>query len=125
MLVFLNMGGGTEMQIAMKMKVPATVKKKGKFYVSCCPILDVCSQGETKKKALDNLVEALSLFFKSCLERGTLDEVLKESGFVPVRTGIMGKRVAKKPFPSRFESLDIPIPFQIIHKKDEHHQCPA
>ncbi len=107
------------MQVAIKMKVPATVKKKGKTYVSCCPILDICSQGETKKKALDNLADALMLFFVSCFERGTLDEVLKESGFVAAKT----MPLKKKPFPARFESLDIPIPFHIVHKKDAHNHC--
>lgn len=96
------------MQIAMKMKVPATVKKKGGYYISCCPILDVCSQGETKEKALHNLVDAISLFLMSCFERSTLDEVLKKCGFVLAK-----KVVKKKPFPERFESIDIPIPFLV------------
>lgn len=103
------------MQIAMELKVPASVKKRGKYFISCCPVLDVCSQGATKKKALDNLTEALSLFLLSCFERGTLDKVLKGSGFVPAKAGIKDK-----PFPSKYETLDIPLPFHI--KKDPH-QC--
>lgn len=102
------------MQVAMTMKVPATVEKKGKYFISCCPILDVCSQGETKKKALDNLVEALSLFFISCYERGTLEKVLNESGFVPAKRVV----VRERPFPEKYESLTIPLPFQIKHKRD-------
>ncbi|HLE17534.1 MAG TPA: hypothetical protein VI728_04520 [Syntrophales bacterium] len=100
------------MQVALKIKVPATVKKKGDYYISCCPILYICSQGATKKKALDNLVEAASLFLISCFERGTLDAVLKKCGFVAK------KAVMMKPFPERFESVDVSIPFWIKHEKD-------
>src|SRR3989304_1878743 len=100
------------MQISMKIKVPATIGKKGKYYISCCPILVVCSQGETEKKALNNLVEAINLFLISCLERGTLDEVLKACGFVPAK-----KVVKEKPFPARFKSLDITIPYWIRQAK--------
>lgn len=100
------------MQVSMKMDVPATVKKKGKYYISCCPLIDVCSQGETQKKSLENLVDAISLFFISCFERGTLDEVLKSCGFVPSKAQIITKK-ALKPFPSRYKSVNVPIPFNI------------
>jgi predicted RNase H-like HicB family nuclease len=61
--------------------LPIKIKKKNKYYVSCCHVLDVWSQGETKMKATENLREALQLFLIDCFERGTLDKVLKESGF--------------------------------------------
>ena len=67
--------------ISFHMKVPVTVKKKGEWYISCCPILDVFSQGKTHDKAVSNLIEAMQLFVGSCYERGTLDQVLIESGF--------------------------------------------
>lgn len=106
------------MRIAMEMSMPATVKKKGKFYISCCPLMDVCSQGETKKKALYNLSDALSLFFVSCFERGTLDEVLKQRGFVAAKRPTLHKHALEKPFADRFESVTVPIPFLIKHKKE-------
>lgn len=61
--------------------LPIKITKKKKYYVSCCHVLDVWSQGETKTKATENLREALQLFLIDCFERGTLDKVLKESGF--------------------------------------------
>lgn len=51
------------------------------MFISRCPLLDVYSQGRTKKKAIDNLKEALKLFIESCYERGTLGKVLRQSGF--------------------------------------------
>ena len=41
------------------------------------------AQGTSKKKALSNLKEAISLFLLDCYERGTLEKVLKLSGFTP------------------------------------------
>ncbi|MBI4525724.1 MAG: type II toxin-antitoxin system HicB family antitoxin [Deltaproteobacteria bacterium] len=102
------------MQVTFVVKLPATVKKKGRFYISCCPILDVYSQGETEGKALRNLKEALKLFFISCFDRGTLDEVLKNCGFKPIE-----KRVVKvQPFPKKYRSVQVPLPFKAPQKVD-------
>jgi predicted RNase H-like HicB family nuclease len=95
------------MQIVFNVTLPAQVKKKGKWYVSSCPILDVWSQGETKGKALQNLVEALRGFLVSCYERGTLDEVLKDSGFKPIEKG----EYKVIPFPQKYERVNVPLPF--------------
>ncbi|MBI4714479.1 MAG: type II toxin-antitoxin system HicB family antitoxin [Nitrospirae bacterium] len=85
------------MQIVFNVTLPAQVKKKGKWYVSSCPILDVGSQGETKGKALQNLVEA----------RGALDEVLKDSGFKPIEKG----EYKVIPIPQKYERVNVPLPF--------------
>ena len=66
--------------------VPVEVREEGAYFVTVCPPLDVCSQGDTEEAALVNLGEALHLFVESCFERGTLDEVLKDCGFEPAGT---------------------------------------
>src|SRR3990172_6816690 len=71
------------MTVVFEMNLPFAVKRDGRWFVSCCPPLDVCTQGPTAKKAVANLVDALQLFLLSCYERGTLDQVLKKSGFRP------------------------------------------
>jgi predicted RNase H-like HicB family nuclease len=105
------------MQVTFNVKLPALVKKEkhGRIYISSCPVLDVFSQGESRQKALDNLREALQLFFVSCFERGTLDAVLKSAGFRAI-----GKSSVKKtvPFPRKYASIDLPLPFQIPQKAD-------
>lgn len=102
------------MQVTLVVKLPATVKKKGRFFISCCPLLDVYSQGETEGKALRNLKEALRLFLISCFERGTLDEVLKTCGFKPAE-----KRMTKiEPFPKKYKSVRVPLPFTAPQKVD-------
>ena len=70
-----------EVQVEFKAKLPVKITRKRKYVVASCPILDVVSQGETEAAAKRNLREALSLFFLSCFERGTLDAVLKHHGF--------------------------------------------
>ncbi len=40
------------------------VWKEGKFYVAQCLNVDVSSFGKTKKEALDNINEALELYFE-------------------------------------------------------------
>ncbi len=69
--------------VKFDMRVPALVKRVGDMFVAECSPLDVFSQGPTKEKALDNLVEALQLFVETCFEMGTLGEVFKECGFHP------------------------------------------
>lgn len=70
--------------ITLTFKLPMTIEKKEKWHVSSCPVRDVFSQDETKQKAEYNLKEALCLFLTSCIERGTLETVLKDCGFKPV-----------------------------------------
>ena len=68
--------------LRLEFRLPVEIKKKGRIFVSQCPLLDVFSQGNSRAQALENLREAIKLFLQSCLERGTLEQVLKESGFV-------------------------------------------
>ena len=72
-------------RVTFEFQLPFKIKQDGKWYIASCPILDVHSQGTTEDKAKNNLIEALQLFFESCFKRGTLDQVLKESGFQPTR----------------------------------------
>lgn len=108
------------MQAVMMFRLPALVEKDGAEYVSTCPILGVSSQGKTKKAALDNLKEALELFLVSCFERGTLEQVLKESGFKPAAAASF----KEKKYASKYNSINVPLPFNVPlspHPVD----CPA
>ena len=49
----------------MKRPFAATVWREGDWYVSQCLELDVASQGETEDQALENLKEALELYFEA------------------------------------------------------------
>lgn len=48
----------------MKSKFTAIVWQEGEWYVAQCLEVDVASQGETEKEALQNLHEAIALYFE-------------------------------------------------------------
>ena len=56
-------------KIGVEFRLPAKIRKKGRWYVSSCPSLDVHSQGHTKDEARRNLVDALVFFLESCVHR--------------------------------------------------------
>jgi predicted RNase H-like HicB family nuclease len=91
------------------LRLPFRVKKDGGVFVSCCPTLDVYSQGPTRRKAIDNLVDALRLFLVSCYERKTLDQVLKSRPRTAARNGL--------------GMLTVPLPFLVETERKE--SCPA
>jgi predicted RNase H-like HicB family nuclease len=50
-------------------------------WVTGCPALDLFSQGRTEEEAKRCLKEAIGVWVEDCLERGTLDQALREVGF--------------------------------------------
>jgi len=105
-------------KLKVEMKVPAEIFKDGPVYVSCCPIFDVYSQGDTEEEAKKNLVEALTGFIATCYEMGTLSAVLRDSGFMPAE-----KIEAEEPEDQNEKFIDIPLPF--MYKKDGPIECLA
>ena len=70
------------MKVVFEGHMPVEVRQEERWFIARCPLLDVYSQGESEKEALENVIEALSLFLISCFERGELDRVLKACGFL-------------------------------------------
>ena len=95
------------MEVAIEFKLPMRVRKKGKWFISSCPAIDVFSQGRTKAEAEQNLADALYSFLEACYEWGTLDKVLHEAGFVR-RVG--ARRVQPANSTSR---VSVILPFRI------------
>jgi len=56
-----------------KIDLKNIVWKERKYYVSQCLNVDVSSFGKTKKEALDNLSEALELYFEDVKEPQVVD----------------------------------------------------
>jgi len=63
------------------MQLTGFVAKEGDMWVSYCKELDISSCGDTEEKAQENILEAIQLFFDSCIERGVLDEALRNLGW--------------------------------------------
>ena len=109
-----------ETTVEFRITLPIKITKKKKWFVASCPILDVHSQGETETKARNNLKDALSLFFISCFERGTLDSVLKNSGFRAVHLSPIRR---KQPSVIPQDHVNVPIPFLVSQMSDR--ECRA
>lgn len=90
-------------------RLPFTIKERKNWFVSSCPILDVHSQGYTRNEAIENLIEALSLFFSTCIEMGTLDKVLRECGFVYAKI--------EKNYTDEVRNNYIEVPIPLVYKK--------
>lgn len=89
--------------VQAKFMLFGVVKREGDWFIAHCPPLDLTTQGRTLAEAKANLVEASELFIVSCLERGTLDQAMKELGFVPFKARPINIQNA---FP-----IAIPVPF--------------
>lgn len=56
-------------------------------WVATCPMVGVVSQGKSSEDARRCLQEAVELWFESCVERGVLDQALREANFRPSPIG--------------------------------------
>jgi predicted RNase H-like HicB family nuclease len=73
--------------VGVVIRVRCFARQEGSLWVSCCPGLDVYSQGDDREEARKNLHEAVELWLDSCVERGTLGEALRELGWHKVPPG--------------------------------------
>ncbi|MEI7589875.1 MAG: type II toxin-antitoxin system HicB family antitoxin [Deltaproteobacteria bacterium] len=103
--------------ITMNVKLPVEILKRERWYVASCPALDVASQGETIKKAKDNLSEAVSLFLISCLERGTLEQVLRACGFTA------SQLTKRKQHIGYHKRKYINVPLELLPNIGGYHNC--
>ena len=51
-----------------KLRVPVLTWKEGAVYVADCPAVRIASQGETEREAIENLKEAIALYFEDAPE---------------------------------------------------------
>jgi predicted RNase H-like HicB family nuclease len=107
-------------RVNIDVQLPGTIRHDGERFIAACPLLDVVSQGPTEEEAKVNLIDALGFFFESCLERGTLLEVLHNAGFSyepaaePITDAVADDESS---FP-----IHVPLPF-VIHghsQRDSH-----
>jgi predicted RNase H-like HicB family nuclease len=105
------------MQIGIEFRLPAKIRRKGKWYVSSCSSLDVHSQGHTREEARRNLIDALVFFLESCFERGTLEEVFRAGGLAPLTT----RPAARTRLVRDGESVTVSLPFMIRPRRSAAH----
>jgi predicted RNase H-like HicB family nuclease len=74
-------------KIALDVRLRGFVRRSGKKWIAVCPSINVASQGNSQLEARSSLQEAVELWFESCVERGTLEDALRECNFVPAPRG--------------------------------------
>jgi predicted RNase H-like HicB family nuclease len=65
----------------MEISVKIEIFKEGDVYSALAPELNISSFGDTPEDAKNSVYEAIEAFVEECLEMGTLEEILEESGF--------------------------------------------
>ncbi len=66
----------------MRLFLTIKIWKEGKHYIAYCPELDVASQGKNSQHSLERVREAIEAFLEETKKMGTLEEILRMSGFV-------------------------------------------
>ena len=70
--------------IELEVNLKAYVRREtSRRWIATCPQIDVVTQGATGDQAKACLQEAVELWFESCIERGVLDQALREANFRP------------------------------------------
>jgi predicted RNase H-like HicB family nuclease len=87
--------------VIYNLKLETTAWKDGSAWLAWCLPLDVMTQASTKRAALKSLKEAVHLWIESCLDRGVLDEALREAGFRRAEAGPRIGHRADSPRPAR------------------------
>jgi len=98
------------------------MKRRDGWFIAHCPPLDITTQGRTEEEARANLIEASDLFVRSCFERGTFEQALRELGWHVVAGGVAktGQNELSA-MPAGSFGFPIPIPFGF----EESSGCPA
>ena len=65
--------------------VEAFFLKEGDIFVAYAPALNLATQGDSLQEANLAFDEALKIFIDEVMEMGTLEEVLRECGWVKIR----------------------------------------
>ncbi len=101
---------------SVRASLDAIIYREGGGYVSCCPALGVYSEGDTKKEARENIIEATELLIDYCLEKNILEKVLKERGFHPVHQRTKGRKPKLPGAPAGVacQTIKIPSEFPIL-----------
>jgi predicted RNase H-like HicB family nuclease len=99
--------------MTIKLTLPIAIQREDDVFVSVCSVFDVASQGCTADEAKSNLIEALHLFIQTCIEMGTISQVMQDSGFVPA--------CSIQEDESNTDQIDIVLPYIAAQKLPECH----
>jgi predicted RNase H-like HicB family nuclease len=78
-------------------------------FVSCCPALEIFSQGKTEEDAKRALTSAVTLYIKHCHKRGIFERVLSQRGGQIINSG----ELPSNELPSSIPAMKNAKPFDL------------
>ncbi|MCD4780048.1 MAG: type II toxin-antitoxin system HicB family antitoxin [Candidatus Omnitrophica bacterium] len=75
-----------KINFSLNLKLPVQIIKENDAFVAYTPALDLSTQGDTYEEAQQMFEELINVFFAELIEMGTLEKVLKECGWIEVKT---------------------------------------
>ena len=93
----------------MEIEFTSQVFKEGRLYVAHAPELDISSCGGTPETASRNLLAAVKLFLEEAEKMGSLDQILREAGYI--------KRNQKLQGPKMISLKRVSLPVLLEHAK--------
>lgn len=102
-------------QLNIQFRLPIEIKQDAALFIASCHILDVHTQGTDEGHARTNLIEAVQLFIETCFEMGTLEQVLRESGFHPLH------HQPEQSQSTPNDMIDVPIYFESLNAANHTH----
>lgn len=92
--------------ISLDVNLQAYVRREtDRRWIATCPLIDVVTQGRTLVDAKACLQEAVELWFESCIERGVLDQALREANFHPSASKALESGERRSPRPGRHANV--------------------
>jgi len=71
----------------LEVSLPVSIFKEGKNFVVYTPALDLSTSGKNFEEAKKRFHEVVTLFIEETIKKGTLEEVLRESGWKKIEKG--------------------------------------
>lgn len=65
----------------LKVKLPVSVFKEGRHFITYTTALDLSTSGKTYAEVKRRFDEAVKIFFEEIIEKGTFEEILQELGW--------------------------------------------
>ncbi len=82
--------------IDLRVRVPISTHKEGKWFVAECTTFKIASQGRTRELAIRNTENAIRVLIAAHYQRGTLMEMANDSGLTSSAGEMTSKEMASK-----------------------------
>ncbi|MFA6394075.1 MAG: hypothetical protein WCW25_04350 [Patescibacteria group bacterium] len=88
-----------------EVNIAVSIFKEGASFVAYSPVLDLSTSAGSLKKVKERFSEAVSLFFEELMEKGILEEALKDLGWKKVKS----EMVPPKMISQGLEKINLPV----------------